>query len=49
VAQTREIRARFRQTMTGLPPMHPMALNFAVLGGWLVVCLILAVRLWRWE
>lgn len=39
----------FRQTMTGLPSMHSMTLNFAVLGGWLVVGLILAARLWRWE
>jgi ABC-2 type transport system permease protein len=38
-----------RQTMVGMSPMHPMALDFAVLGGWLVVMMALAARLWRWE
>ncbi len=39
----------FRQTMVGLTPMYPMALDFAVLGGWFIVLLALAAKLWRWE
>ena len=38
-----------RQTMVGAPAMYPMALDFAILGAWLVVLLGLAVWLWRWE
>jgi ABC-2 type transport system permease protein len=38
-----------RQSMVGAPAMHPIGLDFAVLGGWLVVLFILAVKLWRWE
>jgi ABC-2 type transport system permease protein len=38
-----------RQTMVGATAMHPMGLDFAVLGGWLVVLFVLAVKLWRWE
>jgi ABC-type uncharacterized transport system permease subunit len=29
--------------------VHPIGLDFAVLGGWLVVLLGLAAWLWRWE
>ena len=39
----------FRQTMVGAPGTYPMALDFAILGAWLVVLLGLAVWLWRWE
>jgi ABC-2 type transport system permease protein len=38
-----------RQTMVGATAMHPMGLDLAVLGGWLVVLFLLAIRLWRWE
>ncbi|NOR84157.1 MAG: ABC transporter permease [Ardenticatenales bacterium] len=38
-----------RQTMVGAPGTYPMALDFAILGAWLVVLLGLAVWLWRWE
>jgi ABC-type uncharacterized transport system permease subunit len=38
-----------RQTMVGAPAVHPIGLDFAVLGGWLVVLLGLAAWLWRWE
>jgi ABC-2 type transport system permease protein len=38
-----------RQIMVGAPPLHPLWLDFAVLGGWLVAFLVLAVRFWRWE
>lgn len=38
-----------RQTMVGMTPMYPMAVDFAVLGAWFVGLSLLAVRLWRWE
>lgn len=33
----------------GASPMFPLWVDFAVLGGWLAVFLILSVRFWRWE
>jgi ABC-2 type transport system permease protein len=38
-----------RQLMVGASPLHPLWLDFAVLGGWLVILLVLAARFWRWE
>ena len=38
-----------RQTMVGMTPLYPMAVDFAVLGAWFVGLSLLAVRLWRWE
>lgn len=38
-----------RHTMVGVQPAHSMALNFAVLGAWLIVLALLAIKLWRWE
>ncbi|MCJ7551438.1 MAG: ABC transporter permease [Anaerolineae bacterium] len=38
-----------RQIMIGASPMFPLWVDFAVLGGWLLVFLILSVRFWRWE
>ncbi len=38
-----------RQTMVGWTPMYSMELDLAVLGGWLILLLALAIRLWRWE
>lgn len=38
-----------RQIMVGAPPLHPLWLDFAVLGGWLVALLALATKFWRWE
>jgi len=38
-----------RQTMVGLPAGIPAATAFAVLGGWAIVLLVLAAKLWRWE
>ena len=38
-----------QQLMVGATPLHPLWLDFAVLGGWLAVLFALAVRLWRWE
>lgn len=38
-----------RQVMVGAPPAHSLFTNLAVLGGWTVVSIALAVMLWRWE
>ncbi|MBI3914248.1 MAG: ABC transporter permease [Chloroflexi bacterium] len=38
-----------RQTMVGAAATNPMALDFAVLGGWLIVLALLAAKLWKWE
>jgi ABC-2 type transport system permease protein len=38
-----------RHTMVGAPLSYSMGLNFAVLGGWLVGLILLAIKLWRWE
>lgn len=37
------------QIMAGASPLHPLWLDFAVLGGWLVGLFLLAVKFWRWE
>lgn len=39
----------FRQIMVESPPLHPLLLDAAVLGGWLVICMGLAIRFFRWE
>ncbi|MCL4464862.1 MAG: ABC transporter permease [Chloroflexi bacterium] len=39
----------FRQLMVAYPPLHPLWLDFAVLGGWLVVLTGLSLRFFRWE
>jgi ABC-2 type transport system permease protein len=38
-----------RQIMVGAAPLYSLGLDFAVLGGWLVVLFALAARFWRWE
>ena len=38
-----------RQIMVGAPPVYSLGIDVAVLGGWLVACSLLAVRLFRWE
>jgi ABC-2 type transport system permease protein len=38
-----------RQLMVGATPLYPLWVDFAVLGGWLLIFLILTVKLWRWE
>jgi len=38
-----------RQIMVGASAFHSHLVNVAVLGGWLVVCLVLSVRFFRWE
>jgi ABC-2 type transport system permease protein len=38
-----------RQIMVESSALHSHIINLAVLGGWFVVCLILAVRFFKWE
>jgi ABC-2 type transport system permease protein len=38
-----------RQIMVGATPLYPMSTDLAVLAAWLVVCLVLSIRLFRWE
>ncbi|NLZ28627.1 MAG: ABC transporter permease [Firmicutes bacterium] len=38
-----------RHEITGWAPLHTPATNLAVLGGWLIVSLFVAVRFFRWE
>lgn len=38
-----------RQVMVEASPLYSLAIDAAVLGGWLVVCFVLAIRLFRWE
>jgi len=38
-----------RQTMVGAPPLHALGVDFAILGGWLLGLLALAIARWRWE
>lgn len=38
-----------RQTMVNGTQVAPLAMDVAVLGGWLVVCLAIAARSFRWE
>jgi ABC-2 type transport system permease protein len=37
------------QLMVGASPLHPLWLDFAVLGGWLVLFVVLGIKFWRWE
>jgi ABC-2 type transport system permease protein len=39
----------FRQIIVAAPPLYSLGLDFAVLGGWLLVLLVLGMRFWRWE
>ncbi len=39
----------FRQVMVDATPLYPLGVDVAVLGGWLVVCIVLTVRLFSWE
>jgi ABC-2 type transport system permease protein len=38
-----------RQVMVGMPSQHSLGLCLAILGGWLVASIALAVSFWRWE
>jgi len=39
----------FRQVMVEATPLYPLSLDVVVLGAWLVVSMILAIKLFRWE
>jgi ABC-2 type transport system permease protein len=39
----------FRQVMVEATPLYPLVVDVAVLAGWLVVCMVLAIKLFRWE
>lgn len=39
----------FRQVMVEATPLYPLSMDIAILVGWLVVCMLLAIRLFRWE
>lgn len=39
----------FRQVMVEATPLHPLGIDIAVLSAWLVACMILAIKLFRWE
>ncbi len=39
----------FRQLIVNVQPVFPLWVDFAVLGGWLVLLMVLGVRFWRWE
>ena len=39
----------FRQIMVDATPIYPLGVDVAVLGGWLVVSMVLAVRFFKWE
>jgi ABC-2 type transport system permease protein len=38
-----------RQIMVGAPPLNSMGVDLAVLAAWMLVCSVLAVRLFKWE
>jgi ABC-2 type transport system permease protein len=37
------------QLMAGSSGLHPLALDLAVVAGWLAACLVLGIKFWRWE
>ena len=39
----------FRQIMVGAPPLHSLTTDIVVLSGWLIVCMALAIKFFRWE
>jgi len=39
----------FRQIMVEATPLYPLSLDIAVISAWLVICMILAIKLFRWE
>ena len=38
-----------RQLMVGASPMYPLWVDFAVLGGWVLLFLVVTIKFWRWE
>jgi len=39
----------FRQVMVDATPLYPLGIDIAVLAGWLVICMVLTIRFFRWE
>jgi ABC-2 type transport system permease protein len=39
----------FRQVMTGATPLHSILIDSLVLFGWMIVCIALTVRFFKWE
>ncbi len=39
----------FRQIMVEATPVHPINIDIAALAAWLIVCMLLAIRFFRWE
>jgi len=39
----------FRQIMVDATPVYPLMLDIGVLAAWFIVCMILAIKLFRWE
>ena len=39
----------FRQVMVDATPVYPLMLDIGVLAAWFVICMILAIKLFRWE
>jgi ABC-2 type transport system permease protein len=38
-----------RQLMVGASPLYPLWVDFAVLGGWVLVFLAVTIKFWQWE
>jgi len=38
-----------RQIMVDATPLHSLTTDIVVLGGWLIVCMVLSIRFFRWE
>ena len=38
-----------RQIKVDVTPIYPLGTDIVVLTGWLIVCMLLAIRLFRWE
>jgi ABC-2 type transport system permease protein len=38
-----------RQIMVGSNPLHPLALDAALIAAWMALCMLVAVRFFKWE
>ncbi|MBG7617810.1 MAG: ABC transporter permease, partial [Chloroflexi bacterium] len=39
----------FRQVMVEASPFHPMMFNVIVMSAWLIICMGISIRFFRWE
>jgi ABC-2 type transport system permease protein len=39
----------FRQVMVNATPIYPLMLDVGILATWFIICMLLAIRLFRWE